>query len=282
VSRGFKIGVAVFLILFLMLLVLPGFPWLLECLGYFLIGWASFIRRVLPKIQVNWSGVGLLLPLLALIAGLGHSFCSWLWRGSGRQEPWKFRWTTSGIGVIVLMFAAGMAFTGIVHQTGWLLNSPEPLVINGMSYHNATSSLKMIASVQEYYRSNDADGNGKNDYWRADIAGLYALKGRDGKPLKLIELSIAAADDRPKVDLRPYADFRPKGGYQYRALQFLSESIPDPNRFAVCAYPIAVSGPPYTFIIDQHNVIYRKIRVGEPLMEVFPEDPKKEGWQPLD
>ena len=39
-----------------------------------------------------------------------------------------------------------------------------------------------IANAQAEFRNNDQDGNGVNDYWRRDIAGLHALPGKDGNP----------------------------------------------------------------------------------------------------
>ena len=52
-----------------------------------------------------------------------------------------------------------------------------------------------MATAQAEFRTYDRDGNGINDYWRADVAGLYVTK-LQGQPIKLIEISCALADDR--------------------------------------------------------------------------------------
>src|SRR3954469_2351933 len=59
---------------------------------------------------------------------------------------------------------------------------------------NPSTSLKSITSAQADFRANDRDGDGVNQFWRADIAGLYALAPGGGPAMRLIELSVAAAD----------------------------------------------------------------------------------------
>jgi hypothetical protein len=53
-----------------------------------------------------------------------------------------------------------------------------------------SSSLKTLASAEAEFRGNDRDLNQKNDFWFWDVAGLYALKGDGGKPIKFIDLSV--------------------------------------------------------------------------------------------
>lgn len=59
---------------------------------------------------------------------------------------------------------------------------------------HASTTLKTISSAQADFRVNDRDGDGVNQFWRADIAGLYALAPGGGPAIRLIELSTAAAD----------------------------------------------------------------------------------------
>ena len=77
---------------------------------------------------------------------------------------------------------------------------------------NASTSLKTIASAQADFRANDRDWNHVNDYWRSDLAGLYAAEPQ-GHALKLIELSVAGADDRPTTNIGKYAIKSPKAGF---------------------------------------------------------------------
>ena len=86
----------------------------------------------------------------------------------------------------------------------------------------AGASLRTVFVAQRDFRDNDRDGNGVHDYWRGDVAGLFALTPKgNGEPIKLIELGVAAADDRATPDIDRYCLRSPKAGYWYRALHFL-------------------------------------------------------------
>jgi hypothetical protein len=222
---------------------------------------------------------------VALAGVLGHRFCRWLWQGAGHADPWRLRWTLSGFGILILMFGAGMTITAVAHQTGWLIGSPDRLITSGSRPSNersASTSLKTIASAQADFRSNDRDDNKTNDFWRGDITGLYVLKGADRQAIKLIELSVAAADDRPVTDLSPFATRSPKAGYWFRALHYKDEGQkPGPDRFAACAFPTSPSAGKFMFVINESNVIYRKPSDGSP-PEFYPDEPEKDGWAKLD
>ena len=98
--------------------------------------------------------------------------------------------------------------------------------------------------------------------------------------LKLIELSIAGADDAPVTDIEKHTHRSPKAGYWYRTLRFVDESGDDPDRFAACCYPDAYgSSGKLTFIISHDNTLFRKDLGEGGVPEVFPEDPGAEGWE---
>ncbi len=94
---------------------------------------------------------------------------------------------------------------------------------------NASSSLKTLGSAEADFRSNDRDGNKVQDFWTREVAGLYCIKTIDstGLPIKLIDLSVAAADSDPlavaagQYDplISSYANQTPKSGFWYWALQ---------------------------------------------------------------
>ena len=139
-----------FFIAFLGIFDLPAVP------AYFrlLVGWSTFLPDRLLKTTVNWSGVGMLVVCLGLTIAFAHSFCRWLWRGTGHAEPWRPRWTLTGVAVVVLMFVSGMAITGVAHQIGWLLHSPEPLVRAlgpGPRIAKAQADTRSIASAVSIY-----------------------------------------------------------------------------------------------------------------------------------
>ncbi len=150
---------------------------------------------------------------------------------------------------------------------------------------NASTSLKTIALAQFDFRSADRDWNDIKDFWRKDIAGLYTLypaADPTHTPIKLIELSVASADDRPASDLSQYALPSAKAGYWFRALLHEDEKTPSPDRFAACAYPDSPSAGKWTYIVDEGNFVYRKELKNQRGVERYPEDPLKAGWQRID
>lgn len=154
------------------------------------------------------------------------------------------------------------------------------------AYRNPSASLKTIASAQADYRAQDRDGNGRADFWRSDIAGLYALVPA-GSPeaIKLIELSVAGADAAPTTNILRFTSPAPKAGYRYRALLFAGEdpAKPDPDRFAACAFPDGPRADRPVLIIDHEAVVYRRPWKGpSDTPRVFPADPLKEGWERID
>lgn len=131
---------------------------LLTCAGLFLpvdlalnllLGWVLYLRRVGPEVRVSWDGVALAAVCLAGFAIGLHGFCRWLARSSAvnddQRPDWPARWTSAIVGLIWLMFVGGIAASGIVHQSGWLLRSPRPWVSN--SFHGPTGAASRAASV---------------------------------------------------------------------------------------------------------------------------------------
>lgn len=132
------------------LLAIPAWVILLGCAGehadafsmkymfsyyYLVTGWAFFLGRVLPNVTVNWSSVGMTAGCLLGLAFGMHIFCVWLHReiarkkalqklGPDEQLPplpiWRFRTTLCILGIVILMFVAGIAAVGAVHQLIWL------------------------------------------------------------------------------------------------------------------------------------------------------------------
>ena len=141
--------------------------------------------------------------------------------------------------------------------------------------------MKTIATAQAVFRANDRDGNGKQDYWRGDISGLYALRHKDQR-IKLIDIAIAGADNRPLQDISEYTLPGAKAGYWYRALRFADEVTPEGDRFAVCAFPDAYGGSgTWTFIVSEDNKIFKKDLGHGHGLDVFPSDLVAEGWSIL-
>jgi hypothetical protein len=285
VPRRVSLWILGFVVLILLFFTGLFDVWTIELVFHLTLGWIGHLIAVLPKVTFNWSAIGFLLVCVALAGFIGHRFCRWLWQGSGHPDPWRLRWTLSGFAILILMFGAGMTITAVAHQTGWLIGSPERLLSSGgaSNERNASASLKTVATAQADFRANDRDWNQINDFWRGDIAGLYTVKGMDGQPIKLIELSVGSADDRPVTDMSRFSIRSPKAGYWFRALRYKDEAekVDAESRFAACAFPSSVGAGVYMFLVTQDNTIYRKIFEGQP-PELCPDEPLKDGWSKLD
>jgi hypothetical protein len=166
---------------------------------------------------------------------------------------------------------------------------------------HAATILKTFAAAQADFRSNDRDENRLNDFWVADVSGLYRVD--TGIPIRLIERAAAAADAKPCVPLDQEGKVggtkimalekpSPKAGYWFAVVEKYEEKgIPvkynegngrNPSRFAMCAYPAEheKSGR-LTFLIDEGNTVWKKDTGGKPVT-VFPEDPRQAGWTKSD
>jgi hypothetical protein len=122
-----------------------------------------------------------------------------------------------------------------------------------------------------------------HDFWRKDVAGLYAAPGADGKAIKLIELSYAVADDHPVTSLAANGFKSPKNGYWYCAIRHEDEDPQklDPQRFAFAAIPVEFPRhDKFTYIVDEANCIYRAELPSGQKVTVFPRD--LSGWSKLD
>lgn len=163
----------------LLRVVLVGIPALvlLSCLGihvpgtdlliHVALGWVAFLARAGPKLRVRWDLVSTTLAAAAALVVGAHLFLRWLYRelrgpagaGGTGAEAWRWRWTLSGFALVVLMFAAGTAAVGIVHQAAWLARSPEPMYRQGREPTNRLRcgrNLRQIGYAIQAY----ADRNG--------------------------------------------------------------------------------------------------------------------------
>jgi outer membrane lipoprotein-sorting protein len=169
---------------------------------------------------------------------------------------------------------------------------------------NASASLKTLATAEADFRANDRDNNHVNDFWTGDVAGLYTVVPAGGKePIKLIELSVAAADGAPLEDgaaITKLAPRSPKAGYYFRVMTsdkssgtsepYQTDTGGTPNRgklfhtsaFGFCAYPAEYSeGGLRTFIINEGNTVFWKDTEGEPVLE-WPSDKElADDWHKL-
>jgi len=142
--------------------------------------------------------------------------------------------------------------------------------------------LKKIVEAQKQFHDEDRDGNGKSDYWREDIMGLYFAKGADGRPLKMIELAIALADGNSMQSTIEFGEPAPTVGYWFKSLTFFGEKVPDPTKWAVVAYPDSMLAGRALFITDSSGKILKKAIDSPQNLEFYPANPEQEGWKPIE
>jgi len=173
---------------------------------------------------------------------------------------------------------------------------------------NASATLKTIATAQADFRANDRDNNRVNDFWVADVSGLYRIDV--GGAIKLIEQSAALADAKPCLPLDESGNLpgapkehasrlvamskpAPKAGYWYSAIESYQDDKGailkydrgngrNPSAFGFFAYPADYGKTgKLTFILSEENVLWMKDTGGKP-PNIFPFDPAKMGWKRMD
>lgn len=184
----------------------------------------------------------------------------------------------TGIGIVISF----LIVTGIASQIVWLIHSLVFGDARASNERRASDSLKTISMAQAYFRAHYLDESGKNGYWREDVAGLYALTDKNGLTIKLIDLSVASADDHPTTNIPSDSIRSAKAGFWFRALRFSGEKNRSPDRFAICAYPESPWAGRWMFVTNEQGVIYRKVCSDAQPPGLFPKDLEKEGWFKLD
>lgn len=91
---------------------------------------------------------------------------------------------------------------------------------------NASGCLKTLATAEADFRANDRDGDGVQNFWTGDVAGLYCIRAGPSPTapsIKLIDLEIAAADINYCPGYTPsivtVTTQFPSHGYWYQALR---------------------------------------------------------------
>ena len=100
-----------------------------------LFGWVMFLQRTLPNVNVNWTGVGMVLLCSVVILGILHWFCKWLYRpgNPAASRSWSWRWTFALFASLWLTFGIVMGASGALRHIRWLANSDEPLYRKGIN-----------------------------------------------------------------------------------------------------------------------------------------------------
>ncbi len=133
---------------------------------------------------------------------------------------WMFLAIVLGFVTIILL----PAFTRS-HRGGWANETA------------AIGTLRTILSTEAAWRQTDMDGNGGEDFWVADVWGLYACADEHGKPIKAVDVAVGRSDVAP-------LNFSPPGPRPFHAV------APPPAPVAKCGYFVEVlqfdeDGSPY-------------------------------------
>lgn len=98
----------------------------------------------------NWGAVASFIIVFGLLFAAGHRFLAWFCARMTPPRSWRLLDTGAALGLLVSLFAASMAITGIGHQVGWLAQTGEPLVVSSWEEridHERTSRQCQIASA---------------------------------------------------------------------------------------------------------------------------------------
>lgn len=160
---------------------------------------------------------------------------------------------------------------------------------------SALSELRVLTTAEFIWRANDSDGNGMNDFWTGDVAGLYAFKDSQGQPVGLIEEALALADASPQQehDLAGGSPV-PKNGYYFSVLTLDDQgnlyqadtdgdgrAVENTERFAFCAWPAQYPATGrLTYMVDESGIVYAKDNGGAAVTQWPGLDPTQSGWQP--
>jgi hypothetical protein len=125
-------SLAIYTCCFVALFLAVAFAVSLDAAGVLFFGWIDFLVRVLRQISPSPQIVAVSAGALLLFAVGVH----WLGRTSynSPERKWRVRWTLSIVVLVFILFGAGTAMIGIVHQTGWLLSAEDPITGTTLRY----------------------------------------------------------------------------------------------------------------------------------------------------
>src|SRR5262249_11253785 len=101
-------------------------------LWYLAAGWAYFFGRNMPRAQPQLEAVLTAIAALLLLTLIVHLLMRRFYNRPAAiglpPRSWPVRKTLALVGVVVLVFGAGIAAVGVTHQTAWLATADEPRV----------------------------------------------------------------------------------------------------------------------------------------------------------
>jgi hypothetical protein len=105
--------------------------WVLEAPMRLVVGWVQYLDRAGRDVEPDATHVASAVVCLVATAVVAHLFLRSL--AASVACAWTAKRTFQVLLLVVLMFASGLAVTGLVQQTGWLIRTPEPLLKDNRS-----------------------------------------------------------------------------------------------------------------------------------------------------
>jgi len=121
--------------------------WSLDAARALAVGWVQFLARVLPRLTWDKNSVVLAVIAFALFTLGVHWLCRALVRWRGSERPWKFGGSVAVALSVVVAFAAGICMIGVVHQSGWLMASEQPMMVEKETWRFQDNSRKNLIGL---------------------------------------------------------------------------------------------------------------------------------------
>jgi len=128
-----------------------------------LAGWVHFLWRVIPLVALKPMMIVSAFVYASVFAGGSHLFLRWVYR-AGNGGRWRVRWTLSGMAMIAILFAGGLAAIGITDHARRLIASTQPIFKPNRDRERANraicaSNLHQIGLAIELYRADNTQTN---------------------------------------------------------------------------------------------------------------------------
>jgi prepilin-type N-terminal cleavage/methylation domain-containing protein len=118
----------------------------------FLIGWVRYPLRLMSERSVDWPAVILCAACLAGLTVGVHGFGRWFAGSRPQPTVWPWSRTFKLIGLMLLMFSAGIAAIGVTHQIVWLATTKERLTQGSIAAAHAVqarNNMKQLAIASQ-------------------------------------------------------------------------------------------------------------------------------------
>jgi prepilin-type N-terminal cleavage/methylation domain-containing protein len=120
----------------------------LDAIVALLIGWVRYPLRLMSERAIDWPAVILCAVCLAGLTVGVHGFGRWFAGSRPAPAVWPWSRTFKLVGLVLLMFSAGIAAIGVTHQIVWLATTKERLTTGSLPAAHAVqarNNMKQLA-----------------------------------------------------------------------------------------------------------------------------------------